>query len=80
MPLPSAPRPEPLVQPILVIRRSAKPFWPGRVERSSGTLEEAGVVVASESAAETASGSGAVRAALSSASVLGREVEAVGSE
>jgi len=38
------------------------------------------VVVGSESAAGTASGSGAVRAALSSASVEGREVEAVGSE
>ncbi len=78
MPLPSAPRPEPFVQPILVMRRSAKPFWPGRRERSSGALEVADVVMSSDSGAVSASG--AARAAVSSASVEGREVEAVGRE
>lgn len=38
IPDPSAPRPDPLVQPYFESSRSAKPFWPGRRERGSFSL------------------------------------------
>ena len=67
MPDPEAPSPEPLLQPYLERRRSAKPCWPGRRERGASLLSSSALPAGGE-------GGSLARAVASSASEEGSSV------